>query len=373
VCSHCFGRSKEVVFTTPQWIKLEKFINSRFLLAIMAFELLNKIRSKAILKSLQVESGLFSASRKGVGTGYDKAWIRDNIYEAIGLEAVKDVKSVRKTYGALFDLMLKHEFKIDWAIRRKPDAAYKYIHARFNPVTFDEFHDVWGNKQNDAVGSFLFKVGDLTKKGIKVIRGMDDLRILQKLVYYLSSIEYWHDKDNGVWENDEEVHASSVGACVAGLKEISAFVEVHPALIAKGEATLTSLLPRESVSKETDLALLSLIFPYNVVSEDMKKRILHDIETKLVREKGVIRYFGDYYYNNGKEAEWVMGLAWLAKIYKDMGNQVRYRHYMKKLHACMTFSGEIPELYYAGTDEYNENTPLGWSQAMYLVAISDSI
>jgi predicted nucleotidyltransferase len=37
-----------------------------------------------------------------------------------------------------------------------------------------------------------------------LFRDEDDIRVLQKLVYYLQSIEYWHDKDNGIWENDEE-------------------------------------------------------------------------------------------------------------------------------------------------------------------------
>jgi GH15 family glucan-1,4-alpha-glucosidase len=48
----------------------------------------------------------------------------------------------------------------------------------------------------------------------------DDRRIVQKLVWYLSTLEYWHDPDSGMWEEDQEVHASSVGACVAGLESI---------------------------------------------------------------------------------------------------------------------------------------------------------
>ncbi|MBN2367725.1 glycoside hydrolase family 15 [Candidatus Woesearchaeota archaeon] len=330
-----------------------------------------KAISKRILKKLQADSGLFIAapSRK---TGYNKAWIRDNIYEALGLEAVNDIKSVEKTYHALFDILLKHEYKIDWAIKEKPDAAYKYIHARFCPITFSEFHEHWGNKQNDAIGGFLFKVGDLFEKGIIVFRNKDDLRILQKLVYYLQSIEYWHDDDNGVWENDEEVHSSSVGACVAGLKAIKGLVTVPESLIEKGEAALKELLPRESVSKSVDLAQLSLIYPYNVVSDGMALTILENVEKYLVREKGVVRYFDDYYYNNGEEAQWVMGFAWLAKIFKDFENKEKYEFYMKKLYSVMNWKGELPELFYTEKNRLvsNDNTPLGWSQAMYLVAVA---
>ena len=121
-----------------------------------------------------------------------------------------------------------------------------------------------------------------------------------------------------MWEENEEVHASSVGACVAGLKKISKIIDVPPVLIQKGEETLNQLLPRESESKDTDLALLSLIYPYDVVSEGQRMQILQDVERKLVRQRGVIRYAGDYYFNRDGEAEWTFGFPWLAIIYKQL-------------------------------------------------------
>jgi len=303
-------------------------------------------------------------------TGYDKAWIRDNVYMALGLGKGNDITNAKKALRGLFDVMLKHEYKIDWAIREKPDDKYKYIHARFHPESYEEFHEDWGNKQNDAVGAFLFMVGDMHKKGICVIRNDDDLRIVQKLVDYLGSIEYWQDPDNGVWENDEELHASSIGACVAGLLAVSHLVNVPPEIVENGKEALNTLLPRESETKEVDLALLSLIYPYNIVSNEQRDEILRNVETHLVRENGVVRYFGDWYYNNGLEAEWVMGFPWLAIIYKDLGVSEKYDHYMRKTYASMNWKGDLPELYYGGTGKYNENTPLGWNHAMLLAAIA---
>ncbi|MBW2995138.1 glycoside hydrolase family 15 [Candidatus Woesearchaeota archaeon] len=321
------------------------------------------------MKKLQHNSGLLSASALNVKTGYDKAWIRDNIYEALGFEAVNDTNSLLRVFHALLDIMQKHEYKIDWAIKHKPIHRYQYIHARFHPETFDEFHEEWGNKQNDAVGAFLFKVGDLLNNGIKVLRDVNDYRILQKLVWYLASIEYWHDKDNGMWEENEEVHASSVGACVAGLKKISKHVYVPDWLIEVGEQTLNSLLPRESETKEVDLALLSLIYPYDVVNEEQTKQILENVEKHLVRERGVIRYIGDKYYNKNGEAEWTMGFPWLAIIYKKIGNIDKFIHYLQKTLEVTNENKELPELYFANSAEHNDNTPLGWSQALFLVAV----
>ncbi|TAL55940.1 MAG: glycoside hydrolase family 15 [Nanoarchaeota archaeon] len=328
-----------------------------------------ELKSKQIVKSLQYPSGLFGASKKSVSTGYDKAWIRDNIYESLALEATGETKALLKAYRALFDILLKHESKIDHAITQKPKHSYQYIHARFNPKTFDEFSEEWGNKQNDAIGAFLFKVGDLDKKCFKVIRNLDDIRILQKLVMYLQSIEYWHDEDNGMWEENTEVHASSVGACVAGLKAISHKIIVPPSLIKKGEDALKKLLPNESATKKVDMALLSLIYPYDIVDSEMKLKILHNVEKHLVRKRGVLRYIGDQYYNQDGEAEWTMGFPWLAKIYKELGFRAKCEHYMNKTYEAMNEKGELPELYFSNSDEHNENSPLGWAQSMFLVAL----
>ncbi len=330
-------------------------------------------RSVQILEQLQHPTGLFSASRKDVMTGYNLCWIRDTVYASLGFEAVKNIAALRKTYHALLNLLLKHEYKIDWMIRQPhPKAAFRYIQARYHPATMEEIGGEWGNKQNDAVGAVLFKIGELESKGTRIIRNGGDARILQKLVRYLEAIEYWHDKDNGMWEENEEVHASSVGACVAGLKEIRKVdgIEVPEWLIRKGEETLQRLLPRESETKETDLALLSLIYPYNVVSESQREQIIAAIEKKLVREKGAIRYEGDKYYNNGEEAQWCFGFPWLAIIYKKLNRPDKHAHYVRKTMEVTNAAGEMPELYYGSTGKSNENTPLAWGQSLSVVALA---
>lgn len=332
-------------------------------------------KSIAILESLQHPTGLFSASRKDVKTGYNLCWIRDTVYASLGFEAVKNTAAVKKIYRALLDLLLKHEYKIDWMIMQPhPKVPFRYIHARYDPVTMKEVLGEWGNKQNDAVGAVLFKIGELESRGMKIIRGISDLRIIQKLVNYLEAIHYWHDADNGMWEENEEVHASSIGACVAGLKAIAKVsgIEVSQRLIENSEKALQQLLPRESETKEVDLALLSLIYPYDIVTPQQREIILRLVEEKLVRDKGVIRYIGDRYYNeNGAEAEWAFGFPWLAIIYKQLNNPGKYAHYTRKTVEVMNESGEMPELYYGNTDKCNGNTPLAWGQAMYLVAVAE--
>jgi phosphorylase kinase alpha/beta subunit len=329
-----------------------------------------------IIRALRSPSGLFLAASAGVTTGYDKAWLRDNFYTSLAFEWTGDTASLIPVYHSILDIFLKYENKIAWAAHNRPHETWQYIHARYHPETFEEYWEEWGNKQNDAVGAILFEVGKLVSQGLPVIRVEDDKRILQHLVNYLASIEYWKDPDNGVWEEYEELHASSIGACVAGLKSISAlpFITIPPGLIAKGEEALHALLPRESPTKFCDLAQLSLIFPYNLLDRSLENHILENIEYHLVKARGVIRYKTDKYYNRNtddkwsEEAEWTMGLPWLAIIYAQRGDKEKAEQYLRRTEAVL-YDGKLPELYYSNSEKPNENIPLGWAESLYLIAM----
>lgn len=329
------------------------------------------------LMSLRAPTGLFRASGVDVDTGYDKAWLRDNFYECLAFVVIQRWDIVEKTYEALLEIFLKFEWKIDHAIENRPQYRHEYIHARFHPETFDEFWEEWGNKQNDSVGAILYMLGELAyTHGRSILESEDRRRIVRKLIAYLRNLEYWHDLDSGVWEENEEIHASSVGACVAGLKSIARldFIDVEEELISKGEESLRRLLPRESEEKFVDLALLTLIYPYDIVTKEEREKILENVEYHLVRKNGVIRYKNDYYYNKNfdgqsEEAEWTFGFSWLALIYTQMERKDKAQFFMDKALDTINTKGEIPELYFSNSDEHNVNSPLGWSESMFVVAL----
>jgi GH15 family glucan-1,4-alpha-glucosidase len=328
------------------------------------------------LRKLITPSGLFLASSKNVETGYDKAWIRDNVYESLAFEYAGEWNIVAKTYHTLLDIFDKHIDKINWATTNKPFESWQFIHARYNPETLEEFWESWGNKQHDAIGAVLYKLADYEVKGHSVLRDDKDRKTVQTLIYYICNVEYWHDADSGMWEENEEVHASSIGAVVAGLKKWQEVggMDVDADAIARGEAALHALLPRESEAKFTDLALLSLIYPYAIVEPDMARQITENLVYHLAKEKGVMRYKFDHYYNKNQdgyseEAEWCFGLSWLAVVYKQLGDMEKAREYLDKATATVTSDGRIPELYFSHSNEANENNPLGWSESMYVVAL----
>ena len=328
------------------------------------------------LRKLITPTGLFLASSKNVETGYDKAWLRDNVYEALAFEYASEWDVVTKDYHTLLDIFDKHIDKINWATTNKPFESWQFIHARYNPATLEEFWESWGNKQHDAIGAVLFKLADFEAQGRSVLRNEKDRQTVQTLIYYICNVEYWHDADSGMWEENEEVHASSIGAVLAGLKKWQEVgnMDVDQDAIDRGQAALDQLLPRESESKFTDLALLSLIYPYNIVSDDIAEQIVENLVYHLAKDKGVMRYKFDAYYNKNtdgysEEAEWCFGLSWLAIAYKHLGDDDKAREYLDKATATITKDGKIPELYMSHTDEANENTPLGWSESMYVVAL----
>lgn len=329
-----------------------------------------------VVRSLQKPTGVFTASAHDVATGYDKAWLRDIYFMTLGFLETGELEPVRQAAKALLTVFVKHQDKIDWAIQNKPSEAWQYIHARFHPETFEEYWEEWGNSQNDAVGEVLNILVELELRGASVIETDDERAMIQKVIDYLVALEYWQDADNGIWEESMEVHASSIGSVVAALKKAKRLEWLHvpKAAIEHGETALRNLLPRESVTKFCDLALLSLIYPFHVTTEAETLKILSNVEYHLTKDKGVIRYKLDRYYNNNpdgysEEAEWCFGLSWLAIIYAERGEKEKAYYYLRKAKGTVTPEGLVPELYYSHTNRPNENTPLGWAESMYVVAL----
>jgi len=328
------------------------------------------------IRQLQTESGLFTASSQGVITGYDKAWLRDVYFITLSFLETGDLATTKKAAKSLLAIFVKHRDKINWAIENKPHETWQFIHARFHPETFEEFWEEWGNKQHDAVGEVLNLLATLELMGQSVIETEEERNMIQKIVYYLCSIEYWQDADNGIWEENLEIHASSVGSVVAALKKAMQldWIEVPKEAIENGEHKLRHLLPRESEAKFCDLALLTLIYPFKVTTEEETLEILKNVEYHLTKARGVIRYKGDRYYNHNQdghseEAEWCFGHAWLAIIYAERGDKEKAYHYLELARAEVTTDGLVPELYYSNTNRPNENTPLGWAESMLTIAL----
>ncbi|MFP7299612.1 glycoside hydrolase family 15 protein [Neobacillus niacini] len=334
--------------------------------------------SYQILDQLRLPHGLYLASSS---KDYHYVWLRDSFYMSLPyLE--KDNQIYEMTYHRILDLFRDYEWKLDIHNVQRPREQWEYIHSRYSATDVKEINTPWGHAQHDAIGAILWGIGTGCKRGKKIIRDEKDHEIVQKLVGYLGCVQYWEDADNGMWEEWREVHSSSVGACVAGLEAVRDLVFVPGDWITKGRQTLSNLYPNESSDRPFDLAQLSLIFPYGVLLGEEARVVVDQIESQLLRERGVIRYKGDSYYSTvehegrhhdfpfyyGTEAEWTFGLPWLALCHLEFGNVKKASEYIKQTENVMLHDGSLPELYYAKSADYNSNTPLGWGSAMYILA-----
>jgi len=334
--------------------------------------------SYSILDSIRLPHGLYIASPSD---HYSAVWIRDTLY--ISLPYLnKNCGTYERALHRLLDLLIEYEWKIDIHTAQKPHEAWEYIHAKYDADNVRELLEPWGHAQHDAVGMLLWAIGEGERQGKRILRNTRDRIIVQKLVYYLHTCEYWHDLDNGMWEEGREIHASSVGACISGLRSVSYLVDVPEYMISNGLATLERLGLNETFDKSEDMAQLSLIYPHRVYSRENAIMVLEQVEQRLLRKNGVVRYLGDSYYSTledtgrhhpsayyaGTEAEWCLGLPWLAICHTELGNCDKARHYIERTEKVMLADGSLPELYFANTNLPNPNTPLGWANALYVVA-----
>jgi GH15 family glucan-1,4-alpha-glucosidase len=321
----------------------------------------------AVLDRMRLPNGAYTAS---LSQDYSYVWIRDVVYTVLPFLHTP-CERYEKAYHSLLDLFRNYEWKIDIHTKKKPVYLFEFIHARYSK-DLTELHVEWGHAQNDAIGAVLWGIGEGVRHGKKILRDEKDLEIVQKLVHYLECLQYWQAKDNGMWEENMEIHASSVGACVAGLSAVKMLVDVNEDLIRKGQETLRFMLPHESETKETDLSLLSLIYPYRIVDRNTALKIIKDVSGRLEREYGCIRYENDLYYNEGSEAEWCFGLPWLGLCYMELGMNEKVSEYIRKTKNIVPDNWEVPELYIGGKDVPNSNTPLAWAVSLAYIFLATS-
>jgi GH15 family glucan-1,4-alpha-glucosidase len=343
-------------------------------------------QSYEILDQLRLPNNMYVAA---LSDDYNFTWIRDSFYE-VYCYIDKPCNRYETTFQAILDILHKYEYKIEYHTKVKPTYKHEYIHPRYTVDTLEEVNQEWGNMQNDICGSILFGIGEGIKAGKKIIRNDKDIEILQKLVWYLDTLRYHEDLDNSVWEEQEDIHSSSIGACLAGLLSVSDIVYVPSHMIANGYKALYELFPKETPTRDVDLSLLTLVYPYNIFPKPIAQKIIENVEKELLRDKGVIRYRYDSYYSTlekefGRhhqpefydqlEPSWTFGLSYLALSHMTIGNLEKGKEYIDRTEKLVLENGYIPELYYAGDykDEYgngyNKNNPLGWAVSMHIQAI----
>ena len=271
-----------------------------------------------------LENGLFPASSSSLdsgSSGYQNAWIRDNVHIAHAHFVWGDRSTAANTALSLMRFLQGQQYRMRQIIQLPFLAAdpMKRPHVRFNAQKIEEISQKWPHAQNDALGYFLWFFCKMAKEGVIEIQE-NEIQTLVDLVLYLNAIEYWKDQDSGHWEEIRKVSASSIGAVVAGLHEFYNLCSIRnyfslssliiPGidcnylndLLRKGKEVLHKILPHECLGPDNaskrryDAALLFLVFPLDIVSPTIASIILEDVSTVLKGQIGIRRYLGDSYW-----------------------------------------------------------------------------
>lgn len=394
--------------------------------------------NSVILRRQHPVTGLLPASTSVNTHGdYTDAWVRDNVYSILAVWCLSVAyrrygdhdkqdrleQSVIKLMRGLLNSMMRQAHKVE---------SFKHslehndaLHAKYDTATGLEVvaDDAWGHLQIDATSLFLLMLAQMSASGLRIVCTLDEVDFVQNLVYYVASA--YRTPDFGIWERGNkinngktEINASSVGMAKAALQALDglnlfgkdamprAMVHSVPDAISLARSTLASLLPRESLSKETDSALLSIIgFPaFAVADKVLAGKTRDDILAKLGGNYGCKRFLWDghqtlleessrLYYEHSElanfehvESEWPLFFTYLYIHALFEGNHTTAEHYRKKIESLMVDAdgvGLIPELYYV-PKEYierekqnprsqvrvpNENVPLVWAQSLYWVGL----
>jgi GH15 family glucan-1,4-alpha-glucosidase len=331
-------------------------------------------------------SGLYCAVPADSGVivpVYRDVWIRDTVYTLLAFESAQDIDRLRAGVYALLDrVLLRWAYRLDWRIvHGVPENEIEYLHPRFQPDGSEDYGELWGLRQDDAVGLVLWALGRWQERFGIFRNDYEDFHLLQKLVWYLDRIGHPHVADAGIWEEEgptKAVHLSSVAAVAAGLTQAARIgvTDIPERLQRDTVAALLAMGGRESGHHGTDLALLTLVWP---LGEDLplprvtQREIVGRVEHELLGTRGVVRYLDDRYHACGdRPPEWTMGLGFLALAWSALGEAERAAWYQRRLESVATVSGELPESWChdPGHEEFY-NSPLCWSHALHVIVTAE--
>ncbi|MBU0720676.1 glycoside hydrolase family 15 protein [bacterium] len=383
-------------------------------------------------------TGLLPASTAVNAHGdYTDAWVRDNVYSILSVwglclaygkynpnhhRSYLLSQSVVKLMRGLLSAMMRQSDRVE-AFKKtlNPTDA---LHAKYGTHTgLAVVGDAeWGHLQLDATSLYLLMIAQMTASGLRLIYTMDEVSFVQNLVHYISRT--YCTPDYGIWERGNkinsgstEINCSSVGMAKAALEAMDGFnlfgnvasqealIHVISSDIARSRFTLHGLLPRESTSKETDGALLSIIgYPaYAIEDEELVKKTRKKIVKKLSGRYGCKRFLLDGHQSSIEdnsrlhyepselrkfehiESEWPLFFTYLlldALMREDTEDVKKWQAKLEPLFVEQDSQKLLPELYIVprelvaaekenpGSQERtaNENLPLVWAQSLYMLS-----
>ncbi|KAH8020944.1 hypothetical protein HPB51_010334 [Rhipicephalus microplus] len=368
------------------------------------------------------------------------AWVRDNVYAVLSIWALAlayrkrtELDEDRARTYELEQCCVKLMRSLLGAMMEQKDKLEKFkethsptdcLHAKYSSVTKEtcSSDEEWGHLQIDATSLFLLIMAQMTASGLQIVFDLDEVAFVQNLVFYLEGA--YCIPDYGIWERGDktnrgirELNSSSVGmakAAMEAMSELNLFgsyggpssvIHVLSDEAQECDAVLSSMLPRESSSKEVDAALISIIgFPgFAVTDQELIDLTRHAIVDKLQGLYGCKRFLRDGYktaredktrqYYEGWElqgfhnieCEWPLFFCYLVIEACFRGDRTTMDEYSDMLERVIIKTADgirlVPEMYAVQADRVNKEyempdtqprMPIGqipfvWAQSLYIV------
>lgn len=304
------------------------------------------LEERGALTFAPYSSGLFPASEltpeMAAATEMDRAWFRDGAHVVNALIEAGQLHLAVPAAEAMMTVLHNNRDVLDGVVNNPLDSpeGKRRLPVRVNGHTLE--NDNEPRAQTDSTGYALWAISRVISAG-GIAPNLEDLDTLAQTVRYLEKIEFWQTPDDGHWEEKPRIHASSIGAAIAGLQEaqtmfrnngywhtidfttlqhasraaLHAILEKgvteigHPSELQDSELEQTAPFPKEITPEDCviehfkrfsvdrrqyDAALLFLIEPLDVIQGKTADKIIANVEEHLLRDKGIARYAGDTYW-----------------------------------------------------------------------------
>ena len=324
---------------------------------IYMYALVTNPETGAVLASPDVDENFEKCGR------YGYCWPRDALFINKALNILGLSKITDKFYNV-------------WARKAQLDSGL--FEQRY--YSNGELAPSWGIQIDETAAILIgiYENGKYRKLEILIIKA------ITALLNYIDD-DYLSKKCFDLWEERRGKHLYSTASIYAGLKvgkEMLASINVikYRATINEIEITLINMkkaiinnftengvLKRSLDNTQTDISLLSLSTPYDILETDdeIMKNTISAIERDLkLSNGGYMRYQGDNYVGGNA---WIISSLWLALYYSKNGEKEVAKELFDWVTNHSDYLNFLPEQIDRNGDDTVWVRQLSWSHAMYII------
>lgn len=345
--------------------------------SILLFPLLLNNKTGGISAALEVDEEKDKSGR------YSYCWPRDAVFINKALSLLKMNKEVEKFY-TIFSKNTQSNNGM-WEQRFYTDGKLAPCWGYQIDETAAVVYGVYSYYYNIKNKEFLKSTITMCEKAIEFLKKYIDYIIFNKEEKDEFFVKY---ESYDIWENHQGIHLYSLSAIYAAftsminiyseleyekskIEEMKTYAkEVKKYCLENMCDKQTSILKRNNKDNATDISVLGAITPFRMLDVEQKevKNTIEKINLTLrTYTGGYIRFENDSYMDGNNP--WPIATLWMALYYFQIGNR-------EEAMKCIDFVTNTATKHGLLAEQIDNNTMtskwvigLGWSHAMYVIAI----